>query len=132
MSVLHNSLGFTLLELLVTLILLSFLAALGARFLNHSGTSATLAKIDKMLEYAHFQAIRENRFIELSCDDIIEKLPHGEKVTCEFNLFPPKIRQILTFFPDGSSNGGQIIWHAQGQTNTLSIDWLTGEVSHVP
>lgn len=131
MLALPNNLGFTLLELMVVLVLLSLLTALGARFLSRPKTSVALAKINTLLEQARFQAMYENRRIELSCADMITITPHGETVLCHFNTFLPETAQTLAFFPDGSSNGGYIVWRRQEQTNTLSIDWLTGRVSHV-
>jgi len=127
---LSNSLGFTLLELLVTLILLSLLTAIGARFLIQPETSAALAKINTMLEQVRFQAMRENRRIDLNCEDIAVTAPRGENLTCQFNFFLPRTSKTLAFYPDGSSNGGHIIWRRQGKTDILSIDWLTGSVSH--
>ncbi|MGR9051496.1 MAG: prepilin-type N-terminal cleavage/methylation domain-containing protein [Gammaproteobacteria bacterium] len=125
-----NNFGFTLLELLVTLLLLSFLVALGARFLSRPETSAALATMNKTLERMRFQAMRENRRVAVKCEDMIERLPGEQRVACYFNRLPTDAPEALAFFPDGSSNGGRIVWHHRDKTETLFIDWLTGTASY--
>lgn len=35
----------------------------------------------------------------------------------------------IQFFPDGSASGGQVLLRGKGQELTVTVDWLTGEVS---
>jgi general secretion pathway protein H len=137
--------GFTLLELLVTLAVLSLALVLILGYkapwstrLSLKGTAATLAS---ELRLARSEAIAGNRpvsfVVDLDAhryrvgDGAVRHLPRritialltvaGERLG--------KTTGAIRFNPDGSSTGGRIALAEGGQRIAIGIDWLSGRVS---
>lgn len=126
----HHNLGFTLLELLVVISLLSILAVVGARAYRGKNSTAYFEAIVNALERAKFMAINEGHQVNLSCNEIAPKTSISNKfyMSCTSTLPSLQENKIITFFPDGSSSGGTITLRNNGLDNTIKIDWLTGKL----
>lgn len=136
--------GFTLIEVLVVLGVIGVLLAVTPALLNtlpQWRLEAARAEIAAALKLARGQAVDRgmtqiveidpvNRTFSLSSDPrphllgrAIEHLElRRESLTGQ--AIPPRI----TFFADGSSDGGTIVLVTGGRTRTVAVDWPTGRV----
>lgn len=136
--------GFTLLELLVVLVILSLVVAVAVPSLGRStATELKAAARDLVvgLRWTRTLALTKNLDAALSVD--VEQrhfqLP-GEKKLREFpsgiqiTLFTARseleseARGKIRFFPDGSSTGGRITLSTDRLAYLVDVDWLTGKV----
>lgn len=128
----HHSLGFTLLELLIVITLLSMLAAVGARAYRERNNTPYFEAIIKILERARFMAISEGHRVDLPCHEIASAVQTGlankSFMNCTSTLPSFQDNTTISFFSDGSSSGGLITLKNSGQNNTIKIDWLTGKI----
>ncbi|WP_445371972.1 prepilin-type N-terminal cleavage/methylation domain-containing protein [Methylomonas sp. HW2-6] len=128
----HHNKGFTLLELLIVISLLSLLSAVGARAYRARNNTHYFDAIINTLENAKLRAINEGRRIDLTCNEIASTTKTGLSrqfyMSCTSTLPSPQENTTLSFFPDGSSSGGLITLKNSGQNNTIKIDWLTGKL----
>lgn len=137
--------GFTLLEMLVVVAILSFLLVLvvGYRPPWSKGLDidATAAGLASQLRLVRSAAIAGNRAVALEFDLTRHRYSLG---TATPRLLPPELSlQLLTiagerqsagiggirFNPDGSSTGGRILLNDGTRSVAVGIDWLTGNVS---
>jgi general secretion pathway protein H len=128
----HHNRGFTLLELLIVISLLSLLSAVGARAYRERNSTPYFEAIINTLDHAKLRAINEGRRIDLTCNDIASAartgLSHQFYMSCASTLPSPQENTTISFFPDGSSSGGLITLKNSGHNNTIKIDWLTGKL----
>lgn len=137
--------GFTLLELLVVLAVLSLVVAIGLpRLVNAlpgTETRRTATELAAALKDARFTAIRRNtdtavvldlpgRRYAVSSEETSHRLPSGLQVamttagTAEADAGVGRI----SFYPDGSSSGGRIRLGQGSHSYQIDVEWLTGRV----
>lgn len=137
--------GFSLLELLVVLVLMSVVAATVIPGLVATGTTDTQAAArtlaaglrrarSQAIQHSHPQSLTldvQRREFELSFENRARKLPPGIDLT----LFTARSalesaeRGAIRFFPDGGSTGGRITVRGPNTETRVDVDWLTGRVS---
>lgn len=138
--------GFTLLELLVVMILMSLVYALvavrldaGSGALDLKGASrqiaAGLRKARSTAIASRAQATLtidvEKRAFAVSGDPKTYALPKSLEIslfTANSELLRDKAGAIR-FFPDGGSTGGRITLAQGGNKQAVDVDWLTGRVA---
>jgi general secretion pathway protein H len=135
--------GFTLLELLVVLIILSIALSVTVSFVGKAnlGDDLKLAsrKVIAAARQARLAAISENREVlfeidsksrTLGADDFVRKssLPDSiniKAVTAKSEQTTPS-RAGVRFFPDGGSTGGRVTLSDGNRKISVMIDWLSG------
>jgi len=149
--------GFTLLELIVVLVIISLTSALAVPQLTGalSGTNSKTAakKIAASLRYARSRAVSEkiiyivilntdkNRLTlmsatkaELSSEEHSDKakvyvLPEGLTLKSGIELEKDKEEFRIAFYPSGSSSGGEVIVSDEREkTYKIRVDFITGTV----
>ena len=143
-----NNKGFTLLELMVVLVILTLMAALVPPLLSGLGVTTELRGSARQLA-AGLRAARntaitrqqaatltvdlESRSFKVTNDKRVVKLPSEDEV--EIKLFTAQSELIdethgaIRFFPDGSSTGGRITLADDKVEYRINVDWLTGRVN---
>ena len=140
--------GFTLLELMVVLVILTLIVALAPPLLSGLGVTTELRGSARQLA-AGLRAARnaaitqqravtlmvdlDNRTFQVSSDPRIIGLPAEDKVkielyTAQSELLSDKTGNIR-FFPDGSSTGGHVTLADDKVMYRVNVDWLTGRVN---
>jgi general secretion pathway protein H len=138
--------GVTLLELLIVLVIMGFVAALAVPVF-HGGVSTTDLKVAARevaagLRLARGQAIAQKqqsvleidvtaRAFRVLPDPRIHSLPAGIDIklfTAASDLVSDRVGAIR-FYPDGGSNGGRITLAAGERRYDVDVDWLTGRVA---
>lgn len=136
--------GFTLLEMLVILVIVSFVAVISLPYAQKSGEARRLDAaaeiVTAKLREARSLALSSNQKSSLTID--VEKrqlmgpgfrppyaLPAGLliKVTTAEGQTSENIGSI-SFFPDGGSTGGSIVMADGAMARRIAINWLTGAV----
>jgi len=139
-----GSAGFTLVEMLVVLSILAFVAAFAVPQLSRGSEGMRLdtaaLEIAAALRATRAAAITGNRQTALVIDverrtyessvvrprsfasDIVAKLTYAAPIRSESS------DGGFRFFPDGSSTGGELMLSLRGKQAKLCIDWLTGIV----
>ncbi len=130
--------GFTLIELLIVMSLIAVVYALAlpslARLTTDGQLDRATNRLHAELRAARAQALLEGRAVALDVaagmagsdiSVIVKQLPAG---VAGARAEIAKDQQV-TFFPDGSATGRQIIMSADGSQRRLDLDWLTGKVS---
>jgi general secretion pathway protein H len=134
--------GFTLIEALVVLAILSAVAAIALPRLSSSRNlllDASASELVGALRATRSAAIAQNRPLVLivdveqrSFDSPIgarRKLPADTRLV--LNVAKPEqetpSRGGIRFFPDGSSTGGEIVLALDGRTRKICVHWLTGQ-----
>lgn len=136
--------GFTLLELLVVLVLLSAVTALVApAFLKTGGVEvqATARNLAAGLRRARSQAIQSNTVTAMSVDverkefslsfeGSQRKLPRDIELSLYTarSAIESESRGAIRFFPDGGSTGGRITVKRGPRRLHVDVDWLGGRV----
>jgi general secretion pathway protein H len=144
-SRLGASAGFTMLELLVVIAVLSLVIAIALPYLPQRSSVATVQTSARAiaggLREARSQAIHQSQPATFALDVASRrwwlssgrsgKLPDDLAITIETgrNLVRTSQVAMIRFLPDGSSSGGRIELRAAGARVSLAVDWLTGAVS---
>lgn len=136
--------GFTLVELLVTLVLVTLLSAILIPILQPS-PARTLRNAAGELSVTLRETRREAQNSQTRKRFVIDTeqpryqteqaprwrtLPDGMTVelTTARSLLTGSGRGGIDFFPDGSSTGGRIVLGLQGQATQVDVEWLTGRI----
>lgn len=141
----RRSRGFTLVELLVVLVIVSLALALVGTSISRSISGAEMRnaarKVAASLRYTRTQAIltksekvflvdTEKRTFRAG-DRAAEELPEGLNV--ELNTARSELTSEsaggIRFYPDGGSTGGNVRLEANGRVYQVNVTWLTGEAS---
>ncbi len=142
----HRAAGVSLLELLIVLAIMGFVAALAIPMLGSgpSGTElrSTARQLASGLRLARSEAVAlrretfllldvaERRF-KVGSDPREHALPRGVELklfTAQKDLVDDKVGSIR-FYPDGGSNGGRITVGTGERKYEVDVDWLTGRVA---
>jgi general secretion pathway protein H len=144
-SALPRQRGVTLLELLIVLTIMAFVAAIVLPTVGGVSTAelkSAAREVAAGLRFARGQAIarRGEAFMVIDVDARTFTLPPDARVhrlpekldvklfTAQRDLVGEKIGAIR-FFPDGGSNGGRITLAAGERKYDVDVDWLTGRVA---
>lgn len=129
--------GFTLTELLVVLAIVGLMVAAAPFILKNAMPSTTsLAAAERLaqdLRIARGSAIAQGAPTSVEFDAAAHSYrPVGGKATTlpEALALPgAKPRFRITFYPDGSANGGTVIVGAAPLRHRVSVAWLNGRVA---
>jgi general secretion pathway protein H len=137
--------GFTMVELLVVLVIISLMMALVGTSIsrNISGAQMRVAagKVASSLRYTRTQAIlkKSEQVFVIDTDALTfqaadrkpVELPEGMLV--ELNTARSELTSEtaggIRFYPDGGSTGGNVRLEANGRIYRVNVAWLTGEAS---
>lgn len=137
--------GFTLLELLVVLFLISLMVGVAATRYSAGSESAELKaearKLVALLRQTRARAVSESisrgviiptdvagyRLVPDSMDVLLPESMHLviDPLSEDLSFAQPGI----FFYPDGSSNGGSLTLATEKGSWQLDVNWLTGEVA---
>jgi prepilin-type N-terminal cleavage/methylation domain-containing protein len=119
-----NDAGFTLIEMLVVLTIMGLLAGIAITNLAHRPAFVTRGQVRAQLERAAARA-REKAIASGAAASIdLGAVAPGDTI-----VFAPTLGDTHAaplFYPDGSSNGGDI---AASGVALARIDWMTGRIS---
>ncbi len=131
-----NSAGFSLLELLVVLILLGFVAAVAGpsvgHFMNSLAFKKQTGKIMAVIRYARLIAVTEGDPVRMQVSENSNSLSFSGAIQKDRDLglgeddkisFDP---EIITFSPAGHATPGTITFTMGGVTQQIIIDPLSG------
>lgn len=139
--------GFTLLELLVVLFLISLAVGIAATRFSAGTESAELKtearKLVALMRQTRARAVAESLSLGIAATPDApgyRLLPENRDIALPGELhlnIAPHSRDIafpesgIFFYPDGSSNGGILTLTGNSGSWRLEVDWLTGEVAIV-
>lgn len=141
----HPQLGFTLIEVLVTLLLATLIIATIPPMLtgtiSSTETRAAARQLAAGLRHARSQAIATHRETALTLDLERRRFRttsgrHDVQLAQDLDLTLTTADSEITgtgmgnirFFPDGSSTGGRIEIADERRRYILDVDWLTGRI----
>lgn len=139
----ERALGFSILEMLIVLVLISLVLSAGLLFFRPGQPSL------RILSVALVSELNAAREIAISRDQPVEVLldrdGKGYRRSGARNVVMPegiRIRlgndnavarqgahQRLIFFPDGSSTGGIVKLNGRGKSVAVRVDWMSGAVT---
>lgn len=140
----ERSRGFTLVELLITLVIMIAVVAVAVPKFSRALTYVELRKstqqIAASLRKVRNDSLAESRVLELTVspeqqsislagDEVVYQWP--EDITVEVANHVPSIESPepkIRFYPDGSATDSALIVTALERDYTITIDWLTGRV----
>ncbi|MET0090087.1 MAG: GspH/FimT family pseudopilin [Candidatus Thiodiazotropha sp.] len=146
---LPRSRGFTLLELMITLVIAGALVALVPPMLQRAlpsvqlrGASQELASALRFVRSWSIAQGREGRLIldlqskhyTITPRNKTYTLPDDAQVSLQAAADErlDDHRSAIRFYPDGSSSGGRVTLKAADNERRIDVDWLTGRVSLAP
>ena len=129
--------GFTLLEILVVLAVLALVLTL---ILQHGpltspalSVQGTAGELAQALRTARSEAIADGRPVVLLLDAARREYVTTGAAPRVLHAPPAMIIAApstgISFMPDGSSSGGQILLEQAGHRADIGVNWLTGRVS---
>jgi general secretion pathway protein H len=124
--------GFTLLELMIVLAVLSLGAALALPWLGRQGQAASLAGAAQQLRVAlaaaRSAAIVEDREIVFSGDGASYRVDGVPYALPETPASPVEIgpQARISFFPSGGSSGGRLVLRDAAAQREIEVETLTG------
>ncbi len=138
--------GFTLLEMLIVLCIMSLAAAFAIPFARRPAPDAALIatahKLANDMRMARASAIRDNAERTLTIDlaqrrfwvdGLTGPSPITAGTTVDFSTLQKEQlsgrRGRLRFSADGSSTGGNVVLRGAGRTVAIKLDWMTGHAS---
>jgi general secretion pathway protein H len=138
-----GELGFTLLELLVVLAIMTLALAAAPALLSKArpGVAAQVAvqRLGNELRTARAAAVEQDREVDLILDVVSRayatpdnrtvRLPDGLAWNIADGALAPSKKIVIAFYPDGSSSGGTIDFSFRDRTYRIVDHWLTGRVS---
>jgi general secretion pathway protein H len=147
--------GFSLLELIIVLLIISLLALLVTprltKTVSNMEVKSAAKKISAILRYCRSDAVNKNRIVQVNFDTeshliSVMSAEEGEEKPIQRNsyLLPGAIRvekvetgktvlentlPSFEFYPNGGANGGTaVVRGGEGRAYTLQVDFLTGGV----
>jgi len=150
-----RSRGFSLLELVIVLIIISLLAILVTptltKTISHMEVKSAAKKVSAILRYCRNDAVNKNRIVQVNFDSesnliSVMSADEGEEKLSVRNSYPlprdvrmEKVEAGKTFFentlpsfefyPNGGTNGGTaVIRGGEGRGYAIQVDFLTGTV----
>ena len=142
----HRATGFTLVELLVVMVIVSLLVAVLPPLVLNTMPGVELKSATRQLasalRFARSQAITRNHSVVLQLD--VEdgqywipelKQPASLPDDLDLELFGSASEAVdhtsggIRFYPDGSSTGGRITLARGTRSYELEVDWLLGSVT---
>jgi prepilin-type N-terminal cleavage/methylation domain-containing protein len=125
----RRSLGFTLIELMVVLAIMSLLAVVASTYLGKRPAGIVradaVARLTGAIVESADRAKQTGMIIELDPGSIVPGIVLTPAINPAESVPGSSDVPLLRFYPDGSSNGGVLA--ANGRA-VLTLDWLTGEV----
>lgn len=130
--------GFTLIEMMIVLAILSLAVALVLPYLSRSMPTATLGaatqEVRAALAAARSEAITEDR--EVRFDGglgvfRIDGLPHELAPATPLSV-ELRGRSSISFYPSGASSGGRIVVRTGAQHREIEVEALTGHAILLP
>jgi general secretion pathway protein H len=142
----RGAFGFTLLELLVVISIMSLLVAVVPPLVSSALPGVELRKTARelaaALAAARSQAVARNRSmaVQLDLESRTYRISEGGRATklpddVAVSLYgadteiPSDFIGGIRFFPDGSSTGGRITIERNGRSYRIEVDWLLGSVA---
>jgi type II secretion system protein H len=135
--------GFSLMELLVVLVLLGFMAGITGpsmgRFLNTLEFKKETSKILAAFRFARLKAVAEGRIVELSLSEDAKNIELAGAVneSRSFDLADEAYLKLspekVIFYPEGQVTPGSIVFTKGEKKRTFILDPLTGlTVEEIP
>lgn len=138
--------GFSLLELLLALIILTLLMGLSAPLLTHALDGARLDRTQReiisALRFSRTRAINTQRMVTFSIHtgsgvmrmgEEERRLPLPENTAMSMQVPPAEQlsahEHAVRFYPDGSATDMTLLFRRGGQVYRIRVDALTGRVS---
>jgi general secretion pathway protein H len=134
--------GFTLLEMIVVLALIGLLAGMSSQLLrppsDHLRLESATRAFCATLRATRARAIATNAeaavVVDLYNKTYVSpaggaaKLPADAAITMDISNTQrlSAAAGAISFFPDGTSSGGDIVLQTQGGRATIGVNWLTG------
>lgn len=141
-----NRSGFTLLELLVVLVVISLATALVApafdRGLDNFRGQQHMRELASTLRNLRREAIETGRVVALTADYETDQLlvngaqaiplPHTLSLEAISASLPAELGgdgEHILFYPDGSSSGGILRLVATNGPREIAVNWFTGDIA---
>jgi general secretion pathway protein H len=124
--------GFTLLELMIVLAILSFGVALALPWLGRQGQAASLAgaeqQVREALASARSAAIAEDREVVFSGDGAFYRIDGVRYALQDGGALSVAIggSARISFFPSGGSSGGRVLLRGASARRQIEVEPLTG------
>jgi general secretion pathway protein H len=139
----YSTAGFTLVEMLVVLAIVGFIAAVALPALTTPSDGVRLravaSEVLSALRLTRAGAITRHAEMALVLDleahtlqsPVVPAKRFGSDITAEMVIAEPEratpARGAFRFFPDGSSTGGDIRLRLAGREARICVSWLTGQ-----
>jgi general secretion pathway protein H len=135
--------GFTLLEMIVVLaimgVVIGVVVTRGPVRSRGLDARAAAGSIAQALRSARAQAIERSQTVNVAIDPVKHVLaPDGGAVRAlapdmQVAVLPPAFpgrgsARLISFAPDGSASGGEILLGSGKRRLRISVEWLTGQV----
>ncbi len=136
--------GFTLLELLVVLLVMSLIAGVVVPAYSKSLTNLNLRKsarhVAAVLKESRNVAVFQSQTVQFYLDEEAHgfrsdvnrgshALPADLVASLEGVAAQPEVQAAILFFADGTSSGGKVRLVMDDASQLVSVDWMTGAVS---